>query len=200
MPNEPLLKLPPMSSGTIGARGGDADSLLSEAMQRVALGDRVAFAEVFQRTSAKLFGVCLRIMPTRQDAEDVLQEAYLNIWRRASSYDAARGDVLPWLVVVTRNCAVDRLRTGKPFNSEPINIVESVADPAPLASDMLLDDEQRQRLLDCVEELATQDVRLIRAAFLEGSTYSELATRAALPLGTVKSRIRRALIKLRDCL
>ena len=169
-------------------------------MRRVAAGDRRAFAEVFQRTSPKLFGLCLRIMPTRQEAEDTVQEAYLTIWRRAESYDAARGSAMAWLVTVARNCAIDRLRAAKPVASEPIDLAATVPDAAPLASDMLLDRERRQRLSDCLDELAPQDVRLIRTAFVEGSTYSELAARTTTPLGTVKSRIRRALIRLRDCL
>ncbi len=169
-------------------------------MRRVAAGDRRAFAEVFQRTSPKLFGLCLRIMPTRQEAEDAVQEAYLTIWRRAGSYDAARGSVMAWLVTVARNCAIDRLRASRPVASEPIDLAATVPDTAPLASDLLLDRERRQRLSDCLDELAPQDVRLIRTAFVEGATYSELAARTTTPLGTVKSRIRRALIRLRDCL
>jgi RNA polymerase sigma-70 factor (ECF subfamily) len=169
-------------------------------MQRVVAGDQAAFAEVFQRTSPKLFGLCLRILPTRGDAEEALQEAYLAIWRRAATFDPSRGAVWPWLFTVTRHCAIDRLRASRPVVQTPLDEAEPIADPLPLASDMLLDREREQQLAACLEQLEPRDLLLIRAAFLEGESYPALARRTAAPLGTVKSRIRRALIRLRDCL
>ena len=173
---------------------------LAETLQRVGSGDRAAFEEVYRRTSVKLFGVCLRILPVRQEAEEALQEAYLSVWRRANLFDATRGSAMTWLISLTRNRAVDRLRSGGRIASAPLEWADDVADPAPVASTLLEIGEDEQQLAHCLATLEGSEQRLIRTAFFEGSTYAELATRSATPLGTIKSRIRRALLKLRDCL
>ena len=173
---------------------------LAAALQRVAAGDRVAFEEVYRRTSVKLLGVCLRILPVRQEAEEALQEVYLSVWRRAASFDAARGTAMTWLITMARNRAVDRLRAGGRFAAAPLDLAAEVADPAPAAPEMLMAGEDEQRLATCLGTLEDGDARLIRSAFFDGSTYADLANRTATPLGTVKSRIRRALLKLRTCL
>ncbi|WP_454885043.1 sigma-70 family RNA polymerase sigma factor [Sphingomonas oryzagri] len=173
---------------------------LATALQRVASGDRVAFEEVYRRTSVKLFGVCLRILPVRQEAEEALQEAYLSVWRRAGSFDAARGTAMTWLMTLTRNRAIDRLRSSGRFAAAPIEWADEIADPAPGAADVLAMGDDEQRLAYCLGTLEGGDATLIRTAFFDGSTYAELASRTSTPLGTVKSRIRRALLKLRDCL
>lgn len=179
----------------------DADpSSLSDMLGRVATGDRAAFEEVYRRTSVKLFGVCLRILPVRQEAEEALQEAYLSVWRRAASFDPSRGTAMTWLITLTRNRAVDRLRAGGKIATAPVELAEQVPDAAPSASAMLESSEDEERLAYCLGTLETGDAGLIRTAFFEGSTYAELAARAATPLGTIKSRIRRALIRLRECL
>jgi RNA polymerase sigma-70 factor (ECF subfamily) len=178
----------------------DRRERLVEALHRVANGDRAALAEVYIATSAKLFGVCLRILPDRGEAEDTLQEAYLSVWRNAGRFDATRASPITWLVALTRNRAIDRLRGRKSFQLEPLELGREVPDPA-VGADLLVQQGQEITRLDvCLGALDRADTVLIRAAFLEGSSYSELASRAALPLGTVKSRIRRALLKLRECL
>jgi RNA polymerase sigma factor (sigma-70 family) len=187
----------PLTDLTI--RKSDSD-ILGEALGRVASGDRAAFEEVYRRTSAKLFGVCLRILPMRQEAEDALQEAYLSVWRRAGSFDGTRGRPMTWLITLARNSAVDRLRAGGRIVAAPLELAAEVPDTAPLASLVVETAENERRLAYCVGTLESGEAKLIRTAFFEGSTYAELAERAAIPLGTIKSRIRRALAKLRDCL
>jgi len=191
-------------SSTLSDRGGsaaqEARDRLVEALRRVSEGDREALRAVYAATSAKLFGVCLRILPDRQDAEDVLQEAYLTVWRKAGSFDPAKASPITWLVTLTRNRALDRLRARRPLASEPIELAAEVADDAPPADRLIEADQDAARLAECLGELQAEDRTLIRTAFYQGSSYSELATRAAMPLGTVKSRIRRALMKLRGCL
>ena len=172
---------------------------LADALFRVGEGDRAAFARLYRLTSPTLFSVCLRILP-RIEAEEALQEIYLSVWRGASRFDAARGRAMTWLVTLARNGAVDRLRASRPVATAPIEEVNQIADPAPLVAERLVSDGESRRLAYCFETLDALDARFIRTAFLEGSTYPELAERASLPLGTVKSRIRRALLKLRDCL
>lgn len=179
---------------------GEARARLVHALQRIAAGDRAALSELYSATSAKLFGVCLRILPDRSEAEDALQEAYLTIWRNADRFDGARGSPITWLVALTRNRALDRLRGRKAVALAPIDLASDIADPA-VAADLLIErGQEAARLGTCLATLERADTILIRAAFFEGSSYSELATRASTPLGTVKSRIRRALIKLRECL
>lgn len=171
-----------------------------QTLQRVAAGDRPALAELYSATSAKLFGVCLRILPDRAEAEEALQEAYLTIWRNAARFEAGRASPITWLVTVTRNRALDRLRGRKGLPLGPLDLASEVADPADGADLLLERDQESARLGVCLGKLDQQDTILIRAAFFEGSAYSELAARASMPLGTVKSRIRRALLKLRECL
>ncbi len=173
---------------------------LAAMLQKVAGGDRAAFEDVYRRTSTKLFGVCLRILPVRQEAEEALQEAYLSVWRRAGSFDEGKGSAMTWLITLTRNRAVDLLRSSGKAPTSPIELADKVADPAPAAPAMLEIRQEEQRLAYCLSMLEDHDGILIRTAFFEGSTYAELATRAAAPLGTIKSRIRRALLKLRECL
>lgn len=174
---------------------------LSSALQAVAAGDRAALGLVYQQTSAKLFGVCLRILRERSEAEDALQEVYLTVWRRAGSFDPARGvSPITWLAVLARNRAIDRLRAGKAHLNRPIEAAADVADDAPLAGEAILQAESGRRLLDCLGLLEPRHADYIRAAYFDGLTYAELARAADAPLGTMKSWIRRGLLKLRVCL
>lgn len=155
---------------------------------------------MYQRTSAKLFGICLRILPDRHHAEEALQETYLSIWRRADAFDPARGSAMTWLITLARNCAIDRLRTLSRNPQLPMPAMLDVADPAADPLETALTEDDRRRLHACLDELEGLDRSFIAASFFEGSSYPELATRVAMPLPTVKSRIRRALLKLRGCL
>jgi RNA polymerase sigma factor (sigma-70 family) len=173
---------------------------LVAALQRVATGDRAALQEVYRRTSAKLYGVALRIFPEGDDAEDVLQDAFINIWQRAGSFDPARASPITWLVALTRNRAIDRLRAKGKRVMAPIEIAEQVADDRPDAETCLIAHESNARIIACIETLHRDDATLIRTAFFEGATYADIADRARTPLSTIKSRVRRALLKLRACL
>jgi RNA polymerase sigma factor (sigma-70 family) len=182
----------------------DADatrSQLAAALVRVAGGDRAALRVVYQDTSAKLFGVCLRILKDRGEAEDVLQEVFVTVWRRAASFDPGRASPITWMVAIARNRAIDRLRaTAVSRRMEPIESADAVSDPAPAAVERVELAQQHQRLSRCLEELEARHASAIRAAFLDGTTYEELAARMSVPLGTMKSWIRRGLLKLRTCL
>lgn len=174
---------------------------LSAALARVADGDRAALRLVYEETSAKLFGVCLRILNDRGEAEDVLQDLYLNVWRKADSFDPARASPITWLVAVARNRAIDRLRSGVvERRSVPLDEASEVADRAPSALETLGTAQDGARLASCLEELEVHQGEAIRAAFMRGLTYEELARRTGVPLGTMKSWIRRGLAKLRTCL
>ncbi|BCJ92173.1 RNA polymerase sigma factor [Terrihabitans soli] len=174
---------------------------LSVRLQAVGRGDRVALSEVYEATSAKLMGVCLRILGERSEAEDVLQETYIAVWRRAGTYDPARAGAISWLVAVARNKALDRIRSGKIRRaSAPLDDAAEIADPARSALAEVESADDKKALMNCLEELDGDQQASIRAAFLDGLTYEELAMRRNVPLGTMKSWIRRGLIKLRGCL
>jgi RNA polymerase sigma factor (sigma-70 family) len=179
----------------------DARSLLAAAMLRVAGGERAALQTCYRLTSAKLFGVCLRILHERAEAEDVLQEVYLTVWQRAADFDASRGSPMTWLIAIARNKSIDRLRARAPARRmEPIDEASRIADVAPLAEESLAQSEANARLKACLGGLATHEQNALRGAFFDGNTYDELAQRMSVPLGTMKSWIRRALQKLKACL
>lgn len=166
---------------------------------RVAARDRDALREVYERSGAKLFGVCLRIFPQTADAEDALQDAFMTIWQRGGSFDPSRGSPITWLVAVTRNRAIDRLRAGGRVHA-PLDVGAEVADDRADAEACLIASDERARLLQCLDTLPAGDATMLRTAFFDGSTYADLAGRTQVPLGTIKSRVRRALAKLRACL
>lgn len=182
------------------ARATRERELLSDALGRVGIGDRKAFEFLYRRTSAKLFGVCLRIFGNRNEAEEALQDAYLTIWNRAAAFDRDRASPISWLVAVTRNRAIDRLRARDKGKSVDLEEALAIPDPSPNA-EKLLSEKDNARVVDtCIERLDDRDANFIRAAFWNGRTYADLAVAESTPLPTVKSRIRRALIKLRHCL
>lgn len=174
---------------------------LKAAMQRVADGDRAALEDVYIATRVKLFGICLRILGDRKEAEDALQDVYINLWQRADRYDPDRASPISWLATFARNRAVDRLRVGK-VRGGAVAAEEAapIADDAPLADMMLIDAERSEQVHTCIETLADKQRDNIRAAFFDGFTYAELAERADVPLGTMKSWIRRGLARLKACL
>jgi RNA polymerase sigma-70 factor, ECF subfamily len=185
----------------IQASRADADrQILSDALVRTGNGDRAAFELLYRKTSAKLFGVCLRIFSDRPEAEEALQDAYINIWNRAAQFERGRASPISWLVIVTRNRAIDRLRAKGKVRFAGIEEADFIADPAPLADEQIIEDDATNDLNGCIDTLDKQDAVFIRSAFMNGVTYANLADHENLPLGTVKSRIRRALIKLRTCL
>lgn len=176
-------------------------SQLAAAIARVATGDRAALQLVYRDTCAKLLGVCLRILNDRGEAEDVLQEVYITVWRKAGAFDPARASPITWLVAIARNRAIDRLRAGAASRRmEPIEAADDVGDPAPAALERVELTQQHQRLGQCLDALEAKQAGAIRAAFLDGATYEELSVRMSVPLGTMKSWIRRGLLKLRACL
>jgi RNA polymerase sigma factor (sigma-70 family) len=174
---------------------------LAAALTRAGARDRQALRFVYEATSAKLFGVLLRILKDRSEAEDVLQEVYLTVWQKGGSYDSSRASPISWLVAIARNRAIDRLRSGSQLRrAAPIEDAAEVEDLAPLASEMLEDEGEKRRLTGCLDELEVRQSEAIRAAFMDGFTYDQLAEKANVPLGTMKSWIRRGLMRLKDCL
>lgn len=171
---------------------------LVDALAGVARGDRAAMRRLYAATSAKLYGVCLRILRDGSEAEEVLQDAYMVVWRRASAYDPARGAPMTWLVTVTRNRALDRLRSRKALHTAPLEPTHEPVDPAPAADAAMVADEDSRRLQACLDDLDPRTAAAIRAAFEQGLTYEALAHAHGVPVGTMKSWIRRGLLKMRS--
>ncbi|MEP5937066.1 MAG: sigma-70 family RNA polymerase sigma factor [Erythrobacter sp.] len=179
----------------------EAREHLKAAMARLASGDKNALEDIYRATSTKLFGICYRILGDRKEAEDALQDVYVNLWQRADRYDPARASPISWLSTFARNRAVDRLRTGKiRQNAVPVDEAAPVPDSAPLADDLLIDSERSARVHTCIETLEHKQRDAIKTAFFEGRTYAELAEAQDVPLGTMKSWIRRGMAKLKTCL
>jgi RNA polymerase sigma-70 factor, ECF subfamily len=184
-----------------GALKESGDRLrLAEALAAVAAGDKAAMRDLYARTSAKLFGICLRVLGSEAEAEEALQETYLAAWRKAAAFDAGRASPVTWLAIIARNKSIDRLRLRRPVAADALEAANDVADEAPSAADTLEQAEESHRLSHCLETLEPDQSRAIRAAFLGGATYSELAGREGVPLGTMKSWIRRGLARLKTCL
>ena len=179
------------------AQRGSSDDLAA-LLAAVARHDRAAFGELYDRTSAKMYGICRRMMASDADAEDVLHEAYLTVWRNAGRFDPAKAAPITWLAVLTRNKAIDRLRSER--SAEPIDAAEEVADAGPSAVDIISNDQDRRLLAECLDQIDARTRELIRSAFFTGATYPELAADKGVPLGTMKSWIRRGLMSLRGCL
>jgi RNA polymerase sigma-70 factor (ECF subfamily) len=177
-------------------RGDDLEQLLT----RTAGQDQLAFAELYRQTSARLFGVCWRMLRDREESEEVLQEVFTSVWRRAASFEPGRAGALTWLTALTRNKAIDRLRQRREqVLDDPIDL-EQLPDER---SGPALEAEASQdyvRLLNCLGQLEPKQQRSVRAAFFSGATYKELAERCRIPLPTMKSWIRRGLLQLRSCL
>jgi len=170
-------------------------------LARVASDDRAALRELYDRTSAKLFGICMRICADQQGAEDVLQEVYIAVWNRAAGYDPERSSPITWLATIARNRAIDWRRSRQKIDAAlPIDAASSVADAAIDAPDRIDEARLAARLRACLGTLDPRAERAIREAYYGGFSYADLAKRDAVPPGTMKSWIRRGLDRLRRCL
>lgn len=174
---------------------------LAEELAAVAAGDEAALERVYRATVARLHGIVVAIVGRRDWAEDVTQEAYVRIWRQAHRYAPARGRPMTWMIAIARNAAIDRLRAeGARPQGAGDELLLAVADPAPGPEAAALNSDAAARIDTCLGELGEQQRVCIRLAYWHGYTHSELAERFAVPLGTLKSWVRRGLQQLRDCL
>ncbi len=183
---------------------------LSELLARAGLGDRAAFARLYERTSGHLFAVILRIQRDRAAAEDLLQEIYVSVWKAAAGFDAARSQPLTWLTSIARNRAIDSLRrqatqprlesATRDDDDERPDAVEAQADEAPGPLDLLGRASQARELSGCMQHLSPPQRQSVAMAFFDGLSHAEIADHLREPLGTVKSWVRRALNTLRSCL
>jgi len=171
-------------------------------LERIARGDQGAFAELYDRHARLVYSLALRILQERADAEDVVQEVFSQVWAQAGRYDPSRGAVAAWMLMLTRSRAIDRLRAkrSRPEAAAAADEAESVADLSAAQDVELLSAEQVTRLHRALADLPDAQRTALELAYYEGLTHVEVAARLGEPLGTVKTRIRQAVIKLRESL
>ena len=172
---------------------------IEDLILRAGQGNRAAFRALYDATSAKLFGVGLRVLNDRTEAEEALQEVYVKIWHNAGRYKINGLSPMTWLITLTRNTAVDRLRKLR-RSEDHAQIEERVVDPGIGPEDATIAASERGRLVACFAELPANRAEAVRRAYLEGETYADLAGRFDVPLNTMRTWLRRSLVKLRDCL
>ncbi len=178
-------------------------------------GDPAAFQALYMATSSRLFKICFQVVQEEDLAQDVLQDAYLNIWKKAVTYKSSQTSPLRWLIAVTRNCAIDSTREKKRRSIALTDGAASIAltdgaasialtygaaslvDPTPLPDALLIEAEDWRFLYKCISRLDERDARFITSAFIGELTHADISEQEQQPLGSVKSVIRRALFKLR---
>lgn len=166
----------------------------------MARGVETAFAAIYDRYRLILFGLVLRILHDREEAEDVLQEAFLQVWRRAGDFDEARGRAFTWLVTIARSRALDRLRAAGSRDRLATQAATVAPDSVIDAVDEALRSERETVVRQALSELPAEQRRALLLAYFEGLTQTEIAERLGTPLGTVKTRMRAGMIKLRELL
>jgi RNA polymerase sigma-70 factor (ECF subfamily) len=175
----------------------ESDVLLLKA---IAARDEAALAQLYDRYDRILFGLLMRILNNREEAEDVLQEVFLQVWRKAEDFDETRGRPFTWLVTLARSRGIDRLRAlasrERVAEAGAREVSEEISDAATDA----LKSEQRGLVSDALAKLPDEQKRTIMLAYFDGLTQTEIATRLGAPLGTVKTRMRTGMIRLRELL
>ena len=163
--------------------------------------DQRAFARLYELSSARLFGVALKLLRRRDWAEEVLQEAFISIWQHAGDYNAGLAAPLTWMTAIVRNRCLDWLRRPKhETTSDDETLFESIPDDALGPLERLVQSAVSKSLFSCLQRLAARERQTIALAFLHGLTHAELADHLKEPLGTVKTYVRRGLAQLKDCL
>ena len=177
-----------------------AQARLAELLGRTALGDRAAFEQLYAATRAKLFAVSLRIVREGSLAEEVLQDSFVSIWTHAGDYAQARSAPTTWMAAIVRNRSLDVVRRTREVPDVDDALAANLMDDAPAQADELQRRAEAHDLHECLGELESEQRQSIALAFFHGLTHSELAAHLRRPLGTVKTHVRRGLLRLRDCL
>jgi RNA polymerase sigma-70 factor (ECF subfamily) len=169
-------------------------------LEACAGGDTTALHRLYSIVSPQLFGLALGIVRRREQAEEILQDSFLLVWRHARSFDRQRGSAMAWLARIVRNQCFDHLRrSGRETPLDP-EAMERWEDPAPGPEAAAAESESARQLLGCLDQLEANPRQCILLAYYQGMTFEEVAARLKAPLGTVKSWIRRSLVRLRTCL
>ena len=172
----------------------------ADLLARVAQGDRAAFRALYDIASAKLYGTVLRILGTRSEADDALQEVFIRIWRHAPRFDPRKGRGMTWMITIARNHAIDRLRARPPAAPAESDAIEALPAPGPDGEARVIAMGEAGRIADCLDALEPERASAVRGAYLDGLSYEQLARRHSVPLNTMRTWLRRSLIRLRECL
>lgn len=186
------------SSDARNTKRSAARERLAEELALIAVADPRAMARLYEATSVTLFGICYRVLHDRPAAEDILQDVYLTIWTKAGLYDARKSNALTWMGTIARNRAIDHLRTSSRTSTLPLPDFELIADTAPAAEPVAELERRWSRLMEHLDRLEPRHASSIRSAYLEGQSYEVLAKREGVPACTLKSWVRRGLIRLRN--
>jgi RNA polymerase sigma-70 factor, ECF subfamily len=176
------------------------DDPVAQLLAKVAAQDRAAFRDLYSSTSSKLFGVLLRILSNRAEAEDALQEVFTRVWLRAGRFDPEKGRAMTWLISVARNHAIDRLRTRVEATTATEDEADTLVDHTPGAEDSLIAKGQARRIIDCMAALEPDRAKAVQGAYLGGLSYADLAVKFSVPLNTMRTWLRRSLLQLKECL
>jgi len=169
-------------------------------LHAIARNDEGALAAIYDRYRLILFGLILRILHDREEAEDCLQEVFLQVWRRARDFDESRGRAFTWLVTIARSRALDRLRASGSRLKLATEAAQVAPDEVGDAAEEAVQSEQGALVREALAELPEEQRRALLLAYFEGLTQTEIAARLGDPLGTVKTRMRSGMIKLRELL
>ena len=172
---------------------------IEDLIARVALGDRAAFSALYDATSAKLFGVVLRVLADRASAEDAVQDAYMKIWRHAGRYSANGLSPMTWMITIARNTAIDRLRQTRPGVALD-DVADHLTAPGPNPEQSAVAAGEARRIAACLDALDSDKGAAVRGAYLEGQSYADLAERFKVPLNTMRTWLRRSLQSLQECM
>ena len=189
----------PLQSARMGTPEERQDRLAA-LLARTALGDREAFAALYQATSGQLFGVSLRIVRERGLAEEALQDAFLRIWSHAAEYARAKSAPLTWMSAIVRNRSLDIVRRTREEPDVDDTLSAQLADESAAPARDAQARAEAHSLHRCLDELEPEQRQTIALAFFHGLSHSELASHLHRPLGTVKTHVRRGLARLRECL
>jgi RNA polymerase sigma-70 factor, ECF subfamily len=193
-------RLRPEDGLTLPTPAQPSATTIATLLRRVAAEDQQAFSALYQATSAKLYGVILRILRRRDIADEVLQEVFVKIWERAALYDAAKGSPITWMATIARNRAIDEVRGRRPLPTEDVREALNIASDEEDPLERLHRSEQLQRLLRCLERLEPQRREIVLLAYRDGMSREALGQRYARPAATIKSWLHRTLAQLRECL
>ena len=172
---------------------------ITKLIVRISMKDRAAFDLLYRQTSAKLFGVCLRVLNDRGEAEEALQEVFVKIWTKADRFAVSELSPISWLVAIARNHAIDRIRARR--QPQPISTPRWTSPTRrPDRKRWRWRATRSERINHCLEELEKDRAAAVRGAYLKGESYAELAERHGVPLNTMRTWLRRSLMKLRECL
>lgn len=166
---------------------------------RIARGDQAAFAALYDVTSGKLLGICVRVLDERSAAEEAMQEAYVKVWNHAHRYRVTGHSPMTWLITIARNAAIDRLRARR-GDTDLSDLEDRLAAPGPTPEEAALQASEARRILDCLDELDRDRRDAVVGAYLRGRSYSDLSGQFGAPLNTMRTWLRRGLASLRECL